>query len=1087
MADAVDQQVIEAQQLPNEVSNELVINTMSPSSKTEDSSALTGALSDTTFYKVMAEAKIDSFAEMDHINPLVEIYEQKTGNQHLRIKCSINGKYWVYQCREHINCLFDTFFSTKFLQVPSVRRPISVNSIQKTSCAPTMSEGAAARSPPPMAYLPPNGDPVFGFLTRKWYDPPNPASIRHETDEDRKNRLLMESTYRSNTNTTSWYRFCTLGRYAVDGSTFDMIWNEFEVDPLRAHCLIWYHYMFHLDRHMDIPSKLESWATKRSQVYLAIHAPSVLSVDTVHTTWKALTIAQSISHPWTKVGNKQRSNQKQINQKPRSTTQLQLPFKRASSVIGEPATPTLMEGNETEPGSKSSHTTFTKSVPLSLTTTASDGKDTASHASSIGKISALIPNLNVPLNDGTHRITIRCKVKFELNNSPEHADEINRHVYYLLNELFSDDDGLLYKWGRDDLDHFNSLSKMTPSEVRAFIAPSITLIQTLSIMIIPIRFGFSGMTPSTWRNKVRTKMSLEQHEATVSISNSKTTSSKLVIGGYILLKAPMTTHRIPYLQSIRSMLPETTPHFDILLHRTTPLGQKINHLVVQCGEKHVHPLSQALLTVLTGYRSPVYIPRFAFADMTSEQATKLFTTHDDYIKSLRSISLFPMLTNLDTLRTEHFPDGNTLTRSTRKWALGIMSLDGTESAKCDVVNGGIDQKAYLIFPPQSDNAARLALEEYSRRIFPFTQREARFRDSVGPPNVIHVKSKVDANLQLMESLSSNEFWKKAPASVTSPQGDNPSVQSDFSPDNTSTSAASAQSGSSRPQTSLESLQKRYRQDHFERDGTTVTSATSKSPAMSINSSNEARFKELKSLISRQQKELQQSNKQSTQSLQQIETQLQTKLDEVKQEVSTQIHSLETKLLISMQQQADAGDSMKELNGKIERRTNAVALLLSSQSQQLRTIEDATSSKSNEDLSLTSTQNPDDGSMHTSSTGSSLEIMPSPQYKKLRSVQSSEGDATDDMDFCTPDGSERESDSPLMSPHGGNFLIEGDDSTVQLTTQQTDDNKEFLEASNNSSFQPDQSNDQTLHTLADITADLEARYNTTNAPGGGDAT
>ncbi|KAI2512387.1 hypothetical protein MHU86_2049 [Fragilaria crotonensis] len=127
MADAVDQVTIEAQQLPNEaqqlpneaqqlpneVSNELlVINTMSTSSKTEDSSALTGASSDTTFYKVMAEAKIDSFAEMDHINPLVEIYEQRTGN-HLRIKRSINGKFRVYQCREHINCPFEIRFSRR--------------------------------------------------------------------------------------------------------------------------------------------------------------------------------------------------------------------------------------------------------------------------------------------------------------------------------------------------------------------------------------------------------------------------------------------------------------------------------------------------------------------------------------------------------------------------------------------------------------------------------------------------------------------------------------------------------------------------------------------------------------------------------------------------------------------------------------------------------------------------------------------------------------------------------------------------------------------------------------------------------------
>jgi hypothetical protein len=259
--------------------------------------------------------------------------------------------------------------------------------------------------------------------------------------------------------------------------------------------------------------------------------------------------------------------------------------------------------------------------------------------------------------------------------------------------------------------------------------------------------------------------------------------------------------------------------------------------------------------------------------------------------------------------------------------------------------------------------------------------------------------------------------------------------------------------------------------------------------MSKTSSNEARFKELESLICRQQKELQQSNAQSTQSLQKIETQLQSKLDEVKQEVSTQLHSLEAKLLVSMQQQADAGDSMKALNDKIERLTNAVALLLSSPPQQARTLEGETSSKSNEDLSLTSTQNPDDGSMHTSSTGSSLEIMPSPQHKKLRSVQSSEGEVIDDMDFCTPDGSERESDSPITSPHGGNFLLEGADSSVPLATQTTDDkNMEFSEASSNSSAQIDQSNDQTLqHTLADITADLEARYNTNNAPGGGDAT
>jgi hypothetical protein len=95
--------LIEGKPYPNEV----VINPMSTSLKTEDtSSTLSGLSLDTTFYKVIADAHVESFAEIDHIEPLVEIYEQKTGN-HLRIKRSINGKFCVYQCREHIDCPFE--------------------------------------------------------------------------------------------------------------------------------------------------------------------------------------------------------------------------------------------------------------------------------------------------------------------------------------------------------------------------------------------------------------------------------------------------------------------------------------------------------------------------------------------------------------------------------------------------------------------------------------------------------------------------------------------------------------------------------------------------------------------------------------------------------------------------------------------------------------------------------------------------------------------------------------------------------------------------------------------------------------------
>lgn len=225
---------------------------------------------------------------------------------------------------------------------------------------------------------------------------------------------------------------------------------------------------------------------------------------------------------------------------------------------------------------------------------------------------------------------------------------MNETIYSFLKDIFSDDDGHLYPRGTDGVEKFNQISRMSPAAVRSFIRPSIPTLPDKSLIILPIRFGFSNPTPATWRNKSsRTKEILERNDTTVSISNSSSTSGKLVIAGYVLLKAPMTTHRIRYLQALRRTLAESTPPFHILLHKRTPLDQQMNHLAVQCGKNHVHALSQFLPAALAVNGSLVYIPRFAFADMTVEQATKLFDAHDTFIKKLKSIPLFKFLTNLD--------------------------------------------------------------------------------------------------------------------------------------------------------------------------------------------------------------------------------------------------------------------------------------------------------------------------------------------------------------------------------------------------------------------------------------------------------
>ena len=144
---------------------------------------------------------------------------------------------------------------------------------------------------------------------------------------------------------------------------------------------------------------------------------------------------------------------------------------------------------------------------------------------------------------------------------------------------------------------------------------------------------------------------------------------------------------------------------------------------------------QILLSTLTGHGSPICIPRFAFADMSTEQATKLFATHDSFIKNLKSTALYTFLTNLDTVRIEHFPNGSTLKRTTREWASSINTEDGLP-AQCDVVNGGLDQKAHFLYPAQNETIALRALEEYRKRLNPFKEREARFRATIGPPLTI---------------------------------------------------------------------------------------------------------------------------------------------------------------------------------------------------------------------------------------------------------------------------------------------------------------------------------------------------------------
>ncbi|KAI2495800.1 hypothetical protein MHU86_18728 [Fragilaria crotonensis] len=259
---------------------------------------------------------------------------------------------------------------------------------------------------------------------------------------------------------------------------------------------------------------------------------------------------------------------------------------------------------------------------------------------------------------------------------------------------------------------------------------------------------------------------LLDHHVQVSISNSTTTSGRIVTAGYILFKAARTTHRHRYLQSLRQQLPAETPFFDILLFHKTPMEQKINHLVIQCGENHVSPLSQALSEVLTGRNSPLYLSRIALAKLQPSQISAYFEMQDIYAKSLKSFPFFPTLINLDKVRKEIYDDGTVIERSTREWASSVFKDTDDIEARCEVVNGGFDQKAYLLTPFKYSTFVSEQFRQYRLRINPIGRREARFRDSLpGLPSVIHIDTSTQRNLDLLETMLSKEMWQKAPPSV----------------------------------------------------------------------------------------------------------------------------------------------------------------------------------------------------------------------------------------------------------------------------------------------------------------------------------
>ena len=269
----------------------------------------------------------------------------------------------------------------------------------------------------------------------------------------------------------------------------------------------------------------------------------------------------------------------------------------------------------------------------------------------------------ITVNHGTHRVTLKWKTKHILEYEHD-KNKLNNAIQEVLVAIFENGDGRAYRWESEDLKTSAHISEMTGPEIRDYISPHVTFLKSTSQIIFGVRFGFSD-NPIMWQTNTRTKQQFKAKQIDITISNSKSTSGKLVPAGYILLKAPNTTSTHRYTQYLRSKLPTATPFFDVTRFKRTPMDQDIPHLAIQCGESHVTPVCQALLKLLTGQGTALFLPRYAFSTMTNTQVENHFLFHEKWLRSLKAVSLAPLVFHLDQTRTEYCDDGSIIERSTR--------------------------------------------------------------------------------------------------------------------------------------------------------------------------------------------------------------------------------------------------------------------------------------------------------------------------------------------------------------------------------------------------------------------------------------
>ena len=592
--------------------------------------------------------------------------------------------------------------------------------------------------PPPLSDFP-NGidisQPEYTFETEIWGEPPFQFPEEYLNLEMVTARKQSDETYKRVGNVTTWNRYIALGYHVYDNCfQFDTQWGLMQKDEGDVLQFIWSVYSYLMSRSMDIPPPVDRWAIDIAKPYLQKHRPATLDVNTDdprqarrhydepdlmdiddHNTKPKATEA------WTVVGKKPKTT-------PAVTDAIQTPL---------PDSPKRMNTNETQP----------------------DGTDAEEARPEI---------THVQLNDGTLRITVKWKPnQYDTlsENQPEWNLAATDLIHFMLDTVR--DDAIIHPWVASDTTKPIPSLELNPDNLREYIAPKITPMPSMKMFVFSFRVCI-GNGPGRWMNNPITKKAMSTHHVEVNISNSSSDSGDTITtAGYIFFKHPTFTHRFYYLKQLRQKLQASTPFFDIGIHRRTPTGQEIPHLVVKCGENHVSALTEILSTHLDGSATSVFLGRLLLSKMSTHEVDSIFQTHADYVKNTRILSLSPVVQNVDRIRTEYSSKGN-LDRSTRTWATNLKDTKGN-SLKCDAENGGDNRRAQLLVPLEHLVQVRQELAKYKESVSPFSHRENNFSALVSQSQTEEEQytptHAANHNLTLIKNLSSSNIWDTSPTAA----------------------------------------------------------------------------------------------------------------------------------------------------------------------------------------------------------------------------------------------------------------------------------------------------------------------------------